>query len=130
MSEKKPFVPKGVYLIVVNRGDMQTIFPLKDKDLRELRAFEFAKGVVMQLIQLQRGSIRKPLHPINEKSNTQLALQYKDTGEYLRAEISLVSQFQGKWKHEEVPELFRNEYTGRAPFVELNLVDSPIILVR
>lgn len=129
MSEKKPFVPKGTYIIVINRGDMQALFPIQKDDLLQIKGAHMATAAVMQFLQLQAMTPRKAVIPVDSKSRQQMALQYLN-GEYLRADISLASQFEGKWQHEEVPEQFRSEYTGQAPFIELNLVDTPIILAR
>lgn len=126
MSEKKPFVRPGIRLVVINRGDMQAIFPLDEDDLIKIQAGYLATAAAMQFASIQEGSHRKPSHPIDPTSKQMLALQYLN-GEYLRADISIASQFEGKWEEQEVPEGLRTEYTGKAPFVELNLVDTPIL---
>lgn len=126
MTEKKPFVRPGVRLIVINRGDMQSIFPLDETDLKSLRGADLGTAAAMQFFEMQKASKRKPTHPIDSQSKQMLALQYLD-GEFLYAHISLASQLEGKWDEQEVPEGFRNEYTGKAPFVELNLVDTSIV---
>ena len=130
MNEKLPFVPEGVYLIVVNRGNMQSVFPLRPDELKDIQGAHLAATAARTFAQLQsQYAADRPSKPIDPKSHTQLALQYLN-GEYLRADVSLASQFEGRWETVEVPEQLRNKYTGRAPYIELNLVDTPIILVR
>jgi len=127
-TETEQWVPKGVYLIVVNRGNMQCIFPLTTKDLVDINGAQMAMMAAKQFAHLQAGEPRdKPSMPISPTSRQQLALTWLN-GDYLRADGPLYGQCEGKWDDMEVPEGFRNKYHGSAPFVEMNLVDTPIII--
>jgi hypothetical protein len=125
----EPFVRPGTYLVVVNRGNMQSVFPFGELELSKVQGHHLALAAAQQFSLLQSGHPKdKPTLPIDPKSRIALALQYTDTKEYLRADISLAAQFEGRWLEEEVPEILRNQYHGKAPYVELNLVDTPLLM--
>lgn len=123
----QPFVPEGTRLVVVNRGNMQMVFPLQDDHLKMWTGSVLALESAKAFIRLQRGQPKdKTSMPIDSKSRQSLALQ-RLNGDYLYANISLGVQFEGLWEEVDVPEAVRTEYTGKAPYVELNLVDTPLI---
>jgi hypothetical protein len=121
-----------VFVAAIQRGNVQAILPLMEEHLR-MTGSEIARAAAVAVMNLQQQfPVSKSSHPIIPGSRVQLILAWKDTGEYLRADVSLGAQATGRWQMVEVPEAMRTEgaFKGvrEVPSVELELKDSPIIL--